>query len=70
MIIVAVGMMVLGVVAIAMGFNFRYPNATTAGAVFFIGGWLMISLDRIAWTLEKIYRRLRQEKQEGQEEQK
>ena len=67
MIVIAVIMMVLGVVAIGMGFSIQYPEVRVSGSVFFVGGWLMLSLDRIVWGLEKIHSRLKQEKEQEKE---
>ena len=53
MLIVGVITIIFGVVAIIMGFFVNYPNAHAPGAVFFIGGWLVIGLDRIAWRLDR-----------------
>lgn len=52
--IVGVIMIILGVVSIVLGFSPRWPQTRDAGAVFFVGGWLLIALDRIAWHLATI----------------
>ena len=54
MIVVALLMIILGTVSICMGFCPNFPNTREAGAIFFIGGWLVIGLDRICWRLETL----------------
>jgi hypothetical protein len=54
MIVVAGLLLVLGVVSIVMGFWPHWPSASVCGAVFFVGGWVLIGLDRIVWRLEKV----------------
>ena len=53
LLIVGVITIVFGVAAIIMGFFTEYPNAHDPGAIFFIGGWMVIGLDRIAWRLDR-----------------
>jgi len=54
MIIIAWVLLILGVVSIALGFGRKYDDASVCGAVFFVGGWLLIGLDRIAWNLQSL----------------
>ena len=51
--LVAVSMIVLGAVSICMGFGPEFPDAHPSGAVFFVGGWLLLALEQIAWHLRK-----------------
>jgi len=63
-------MIILGTVSIFMGFHPNFPNTREAGAVFFVGGWLMIGLDRICWRLETLMQTLsgKPEKDRDQQE--
>ena len=54
MIIIAWVLLILGVVSIVLGFGRTYDDASVCGAVFFVGGWLLIGLDRIAWHLQNL----------------
>ena len=52
--IVALALIVLGVVAIVMGFSYKWPDAQPCGSVFFIGGWLLAGIQQIVCHIEKI----------------
>lgn len=58
MIVVALLMIILGAVSIVMGFWPDFPNTRAPGAVFFVGGWLLIGLDRICWRLDTLMQAL------------
>ena len=51
--IAGVLMIVLGVVSIILGFSYKWPNAHPSGAIFFVGGWLLLGLEQLAWHLRK-----------------
>jgi len=51
--IVGVLMIVLGVVSIILGFSYKWPDAHPCGAIFFVGGWLLLGLEQLAWHLRK-----------------
>ena len=54
MIIIAWVLLILGVVSIVLGFGRTYDDASVCGAVFFVGGWLLIGLDRVSWNLQNL----------------
>ena len=54
MVIVAVAMVILGIVSIIMGFSFQWPDARVPGAVFFVGGWILLGIEQLAWHLRRL----------------
>ena len=52
--IVALIMIVLGVVSIIMGFSFKWPNAQACGSIFFVGGWILLGIEQLAWHLRRV----------------
>ena len=58
MIIIAMILIVLGAVSIWYGFDHEYPNASSCGAIFFVGGFLLLGLERIVWHLAGILKAL------------
>jgi len=52
--VVAAILVLLGTVAIVMGFSAKWPHAETPGAIFFVGGWMLAGLVAIAAKLEEI----------------
>ncbi len=51
--IAGVLMIVLGVVSIILGFSYKWPDAHPSGAIFFVGGWLLLGFEQLAWHLRK-----------------
>ena len=52
--IVAVAMIVLGTVTIIMGFSIKWPSAEVPGAIFFVGGWILLGIEQLAWHLRRV----------------
>jgi len=63
--VVSALLLLLGTVAIVMGFSDKWPNAQTPGAIFFVGGWLLAGLVAVDAKLEEILKtQLEQRKSE------
>ena len=45
-------MPIVGVLMI-LGFSYKWPDAHPCGAMFFVGGWLLLGLEQLAWHLRK-----------------
>ena len=58
MIIMAIALIALGAVSIWLGFGYKYPDASGCGAVFFVGGCLLLGFERMAWYLTEILKSL------------
>lgn len=52
--VVASILILLGIVSIIMGFSIQWPDAQMCGAIFFVGGWLLVGLVSIASYSERI----------------
>lgn len=52
--VVASLLIFLGIISIIMGFSPSWPDAQSCGAVFFVGGWLLVGLVSVASQLERI----------------
>jgi len=52
--VVASLLIFLGLVSIVMGFWGSWPNAHMCGAIFFVGGWLLMGVVSATAELERI----------------
>jgi len=52
--VVASLLILLGLVSIIMGFWADWPDAHPCGAIFFVGGWILVGLVAVASQLERI----------------
>ena len=52
--IIALIMIVIGTVSIILGFSYKWPDAHPSGAIFFVGGWILLGIEQLAWHLRRV----------------